>query len=69
MWLTSMIDRAVIPPYGLQGGEPGAPYRITIERADGSRERLGGKDEARLGRGDRVVIETSGGGGYGAADT
>ena len=69
MWLTSMVDRAVVPPYGLQGGEPGAPYRITLQRADGTIEQLGGKDEARLSRGDRVMIETSGGGGFGAADT
>jgi N-methylhydantoinase B len=67
MWLTSMIDRAVVPPYGLLGGAPGAPYRMTIERASGALEPLGGKDEAQLKKGDRVVIETSGGGGYGAA--
>jgi len=67
MWLTSMVDRAVVPPYGLQGGAPGAPYRITIERASGAVEPLRGKDEAHLRKGDKVVIETSGGGGYGAA--
>ena len=68
MWLTSMVDRTLVPPYGLQGGEPGAPYRITLERADGTIEPMGGKDEARLTLGDRVIIETSGGGGYGAAN-
>ena len=67
IWLTSMIDRAVVPPYGLQGGEPGATYAVTLERADGMVERMGGKDEARLKKGDRVKIETSGGGGYGKA--
>lgn len=68
MWLTTMVDRAVIPPYGLQGGEAGAPYRITLQRSDGTVIQLGGKDEAHLTKGDKVTIETSGGGGFGAAD-
>ncbi len=32
LWLTACVERTVMPPYGLQGGEPGAPYRITLTR-------------------------------------
>ncbi len=68
MWLTTMVERCVVPPYGLAGGEPGAPFRITLERASGERRVLPGKAQVRLLRGDQVVIETSGGGGYGAPE-
>ena len=63
--LTSMFERRVVPPYGLQGGENGAPFRVTIERSDGKTEDLPGKANIRLNRGDRVVLESCGGGGYG----
>ncbi len=58
-----------IPPYGMAGGEPGKVGRNWVERADGSVLQLGGADKAELVPGDVFVIETPGGGGYGAADT
>ena len=62
--LTSMLDRRVIPPYGLAGGRDGAPFRITVN--PGERERvIRGKETVRLAANDLVVIETCGGGGYG----
>lgn len=66
MALTTMFERRVIPPYGLQGGEAGAPFRVTLHQRDGGSRLLGGKENLRLQAGDRVVMETSGGGGYGA---
>jgi N-methylhydantoinase B len=65
--LTTMIERRVVPPYGLQGGEAGAPFRITLEHATGEREDLSGKVHVKLAKGDLVIIETCGGGGYGVA--
>jgi N-methylhydantoinase B len=62
--LTTMLDRAVVPPWGLFGGQPGAPYRITLERG-GTRRPVRGKETVTLEAGDVVVIETCGGGGYG----
>ncbi|MEO0981982.1 MAG: hydantoinase B/oxoprolinase family protein [Pseudomonadota bacterium] len=53
-------------PFGLEGGEAGAPGRQWLERADGARELLPGVAEAGLEPGDVIVIETPGGGGYGA---
>jgi 5-oxoprolinase (ATP-hydrolysing) len=56
-----------VPPYGMAGGAPGALGRNWVERADGSRTELGFADETEMGVGDVFVIETPGGGGYGAA--
>ena len=50
---------------GLFGGEPGAMSRSVIHRADGRVEEIPSKIVTRLNKGDRVVIETAGGGGYG----
>jgi N-methylhydantoinase B len=66
--LTTMLDRAVVPPWGLFGGQPGAPYRITLERGD-ERRAVRGKETVTLETGDVVVIETCGGGGYGEPAT
>ena len=69
MSVTSMFERRVVPPYGLQGGDSGAPFRVTIARADGSRSEMPGKANLRLGRNDVVIVESCGGGGYGQPKT
>ena len=56
-----------VPPFGLQGGDAGAIGQNSIERADGRLETLGSKAEANMKPGDVFVIETPGGGGFGAA--
>ena len=68
MSLTTMFERRIIPPYGLQGGENGAPFHVELVASDGTRRELPGKVNVRLGKGDTVVIESSGGGGYGPPD-
>ena len=65
MSLTSMFERAVVPPYGLQGGEPGAVFRVTVIPVDGEAYPLRGKANVQLCKGDRVIVESCGGGGYG----
>jgi 5-oxoprolinase (ATP-hydrolysing) len=55
-----------VPPYGLAGGLPGACGRNAVERADGTVEELPGVAQTRMGPGDLLVVETPGGGGYGA---
>ena len=57
-----------VPPYGAEGGRPGALGRNWVERSDGSRSHMSGTDKAEMGVGDVLVIETPGGGGYGPAD-
>ena len=54
-------------PYGLAGGSPGRGAEQYIIRNSGEKELLSGSDEVRLGAGDRIVIKTPGGGGYGKA--
>jgi N-methylhydantoinase B len=66
MSVTSMFERRVVPPYGLRGGEPGAPFRVTVVEASGRSFDLPGKANIRLRAGDRVIVESCGGGGYGA---
>ncbi len=56
-----------IAPYGLEGGEPGALGRNHVARADGSLVELQGTDRIDMKPGDCFIIETPGGGGYGAA--
>lgn len=55
------------PAFGLRGGGPGAPGLARVLRADGRIEPLDHADRAELQAGDRVEIETPGGGGYGEA--
>ena len=53
-------------PYGLEGGGAGKCGVNIVERADGSREVLGGNAQTEMGVGDVFVMETPGGGGFGA---
>jgi len=49
----------------VNGGGPGALARSWIVRKDGTTETIQSKVVTRLAPGDKVVIETAGGGGYG----
>ena len=55
-----------VPTYGMAGGEPGQVGRNAVERTDGQVEELAGGAQAEMGPGDVFIIETPGGGGYGA---
>ncbi len=59
-----LTERRTRPPYGLAGGRPGAPGRNRVARADGSEEELPGACTLELLAGDRLCIETPGGGGF-----
>ncbi|MFZ3262918.1 MAG: hydantoinase B/oxoprolinase family protein [Terriglobales bacterium] len=65
--VTLLADRRTRGPYGLAGGDDGAPGRTVIVRQDGSEEELPGKTSVRLRAGERVRIESPGGGGWGRA--
>ena len=66
MQLAVLSNRRSTAPFGLAGGEDAAPGRARVERSDGGATELGARDRTRVGPGDRFVIETPGGGGYGA---
>jgi len=63
-----LSERRVLAPFGLEGGAPGARGRNLILRADGSVVDLGGKGRGEVAPGDRIRIETPGGGGFGAPE-
>lgn len=65
--VTLLSERRRLRPYGLAGGEPGAPGRGIVLRKDGSKKELPGKCTFAAEPGDRVRIETPGGGGWGRA--
>jgi 5-oxoprolinase (ATP-hydrolysing) len=50
----------------MAGGSPGELGRNFVERADGTTTELAGCDSTEVLPGDTLVIETPGGGGYGA---
>ncbi len=54
-----------VPPFGLAGGEPGACGTNELRRADGSVERLAGRDRVFLEAGDAIIMHTPGGCGFG----
>jgi N-methylhydantoinase B len=61
-----VTERRTRGPWGLAGGGDGAPGRNLLIR-DGVETELPGKTTLRLRRGDRLVVETPGGGGWGQA--
>jgi N-methylhydantoinase B len=63
--ISLLADRRSRGPYGLSGGADGAPGRTTIVRQGGSEEELLGKTSVRLRSGERVRVESPGGGGWG----
>jgi N-methylhydantoinase B len=64
--VTLTAERRRRPPYGLNGGEPGAVGRHVLIHEDQSIE-LPGKATLAVEPGDVIHIETPGGGGWGAA--
>ena len=60
-----LANRRRIAPRGLNGGGDALPGRNWVERVDGAVEELTATDWAEMDAGDRFVIETPGGGGFG----
>jgi N-methylhydantoinase B/oxoprolinase/acetone carboxylase alpha subunit len=66
--VTVLSDRRIHAPYGAEGGEPGETGRNVLIRGE-REEPMPGKFSRLLQAGDRLRIETPGGGGYGRAPT
>ena len=64
---TLLTERRERGPYGLNGGQPGAPGQNLILRGD-QEIRLPGKGSVDLLPGDILSLQTPGGGGYGAIE-
>ncbi|MFY9680812.1 MAG: hydantoinase B/oxoprolinase family protein [Candidatus Sulfotelmatobacter sp.] len=66
--VTLLADRRTLGPWGLAGGEAGSPGKTSVIRNSGSVEEMPGKFSTRLRKGERIRIESPGGGGWGRAD-
>jgi len=63
--VTVLSDRRERGPYGAAGGQPGQVGRNTLIHPDGSEEPIASKAHLTLHAGDRLRIESPGGGGFG----
>ncbi|MFN8356444.1 MAG: hydantoinase B/oxoprolinase family protein [Spirosomataceae bacterium] len=63
--LSILSQHRQVAPYGLAGGETGQIGNQVLIRQDGSVTPLQGIDGAELSAGDRLLLQTPGGGGYG----
>ena len=63
--LSVLTQRRALGPPGMDGGRSGLPGAQRVVRADGTVEDLSALDRAEMQAGDRFVIETPGGGGFG----
>ena len=63
--VTLLSERRLHRPYGLNGGQDGQFGTAKLIHADGSSQDLPGKFNIRLRKGERIRIETPGGGGWG----
>jgi len=66
MTVTTLTGHRRVPAFGLAGGQPGALGRHWICHPDGTVTTMRGCDSVTVKPGDLFVIETPGGGGYGA---
>ncbi len=60
-----MGERREIPPWGLAGGEAGACGEDWVIRSGRTPERVPGKSTFQVAQGDRLLVRTPGGGGWG----
>lgn len=61
-----LANHRIVPPFGVAGGEAGQVGQTRVRRTDGSVEVLASTDKAEMAMGDVFMIDTPGGGGYGA---
>ena len=65
MQVAILSNHRRVPPYGVDGGEPGECGRNWVERADGNRHEMTGTDQTTMQPGDVFVLETPSAGGFG----
>ena len=63
--MSILSERRALHPYGMAGGEDGACGRNLLVKGDGLTINMGGRCSGKIGVGERLRIETPGGGGYG----
>ena len=68
MEINVLSGHRVVPPYGVDGGEPGAVGHTRLISADGTVTEFGASAQTFVNPGDRFEIETPGGGGFGKSN-
>ncbi|MGK7368583.1 MAG: hydantoinase B/oxoprolinase family protein [Candidatus Halalkalibacterium sp. M3_1C_030] len=63
--LSVLTQHRVEAPYGLEGGKAGATGKQWIIKRNGNKEQLSSISGSELEAGDKFIIQTPGGGGYG----
>ena len=66
MTASILSNHRTVAPFGVNGGNPGACGHNFVERTDGTVDELTHADTVEMNPGDVFVVETPGGGGYGA---
>ncbi len=66
MTAVMLANRRRVAPFGVAGGADGAPGRNWVERSTGARDPFGATFATQMGPDDVIVIQTPGGGGFGA---
>jgi 5-oxoprolinase (ATP-hydrolysing) len=66
--LSVLTQHRTEKPYGLRGGEPGYPGGQWVVYQSGLKEKLDSVDGRELEAGDRFILRTPGGGGFGPPD-
>jgi 5-oxoprolinase (ATP-hydrolysing) len=66
MTVAILANSRVVAPFGVEGGQPGEVGKTYIQRSDGETENMGSCGQKAVQAGDAIVVETPGGGGFGA---
>ena len=66
MSVAILANSRLVPPFGLEGGGSGQIGKTYIRRSDGRVEELGSCARVEVKAGDMIVVETPGGGAFGA---
>jgi 5-oxoprolinase (ATP-hydrolysing) len=65
--VTTLSSHRIVPPFGVDGGKPGATGQNWAELPDDTRREMQGNDEIDLPEGSVFGMATPGGGGWGRA--
>lgn len=63
--MSILSERRALQPYGMNGGNPGKCGLNLLIKKGGLKVNIGGKCSTEIDSGDRIRIETPGGGGFG----
>lgn len=65
MEVSILSERRIFGAFGLKGGEEGKVGKNSFIMRDGITKNIGHKNCMKVARGDKICIQTPGGGGYG----